>query len=448
MKESFTLFISIASYRDPELIPTLTDILATAEHPQNLRIAICWQHGDESSALFTDAGMTLLEERQCEGYRLLRFHWQQALLDILAVHYRHSQGACWARYMAETRFANEDFFLQIDSHCRFIRHWDSEMITMLDGLRNRSDKPVLSTYPPAYEPQDYPANRGSFVSRLVFREFSREGLPMLSSVPLKSEQPVRGSYLAGGFIFADGHFACAAANDPQIFFAGEEIAMAARAWSHGYDVYTPHKCLLWHFYGRKNENKVWSDLTREAKAAGDISMAWWERDGISKKRIRSLLGLESTGEDLGRYGLGSLRSLRDFERFIGVDFAKRAVLPKVVGHEKISVFEPENWPDEAQWAQLLISPHQKNITFKKEPVLALMNAASWVHLGVYSAANRLIDLKKLTPEQLQRSIEAAQGDEFTLQIQFSSSPGHMPAVVRLCPFNDSTGWESVVEKAW
>jgi hypothetical protein len=44
---SNTIFIQIASYRDPQLLPTLKDMLDKADHPENLRVGICWQHSDK-----------------------------------------------------------------------------------------------------------------------------------------------------------------------------------------------------------------------------------------------------------------------------------------------------------------------------------------------------------------------------------------------------------------
>ena len=50
-----TIFISIASYRDPELLPTLRDCLANAKNPKRLKFGICWQKDDtESLEEFTD----------------------------------------------------------------------------------------------------------------------------------------------------------------------------------------------------------------------------------------------------------------------------------------------------------------------------------------------------------------------------------------------------------
>ena len=44
-----TIFVQIASYRDPQLIPTIEDILDKADNPKNLSIGIAWQHSDEDT---------------------------------------------------------------------------------------------------------------------------------------------------------------------------------------------------------------------------------------------------------------------------------------------------------------------------------------------------------------------------------------------------------------
>jgi hypothetical protein len=42
-----TIFIQIASYRDPELLPTLKSCIENAKWPKNLRFCIAWQHSEE-----------------------------------------------------------------------------------------------------------------------------------------------------------------------------------------------------------------------------------------------------------------------------------------------------------------------------------------------------------------------------------------------------------------
>ena len=84
------IFISVASYRDPQLVPTLLDCLQKAGRPELLRFGICWQRdaSDPSPDLWTDP----------------RFR-------VLDVHWRDSQGACWARAEAMKLWQGEDFYL-------------------------------------------------------------------------------------------------------------------------------------------------------------------------------------------------------------------------------------------------------------------------------------------------------------------------------------------------
>ena len=40
------IFVQIASYRDPELIPTIQDCIEKAKYPEDLTFGICWQRDD------------------------------------------------------------------------------------------------------------------------------------------------------------------------------------------------------------------------------------------------------------------------------------------------------------------------------------------------------------------------------------------------------------------
>ena len=42
-----SIFIQIASYRDPELVPTLDSLFDNAKFPNDLMVCIAWQHSTE-----------------------------------------------------------------------------------------------------------------------------------------------------------------------------------------------------------------------------------------------------------------------------------------------------------------------------------------------------------------------------------------------------------------
>lgn len=449
MDNPATIFISIASYRDPQLLPTLKDMLDKAAHPENLHIAICWQDSG-APEIFAQAGFLP------QGYRIVKerevtmFSYRQARIDAIAVHYYASQGACWARHLAETLFENERYFLQIDSHCRFIPDWDNEMIALLRQVKMRSPRPIISSYPPAYTPGDNEeASKKTYVSRLIFREYDEQGIPMVGSVPFEAREPVRGSYLAGGFIFTVGDFVKAVPNDPQIFFAGEEIAMSVRAFTHGYDIYHPHKPLLWHYYQREEHSKVWSDHTDRAKDRGKVEKTWWERDGLSKQRVRALLTPDENtpAACLAPYTHGTERTLRQFEYQAGICLQQRTVLPEVMASEKINFFATPP-VDETQWLKRQHAYYKKSIALNAADYAVGETDISTLHINVYNAQNALLYKRALAQAELEALHANSTDNVLTLVLEFNTAGMTQPAVVRICPWTDTSGWGAVTEEAW
>lgn len=382
------IFVSIASYRDSELIPTLLDMIKMSSGNYRINIAICWQDNGDTT-LFSDNGMTLIEKRLHEEHDLYIFNHQNVQISVLSIHYFLSQGVCWARNHCEKFYNGEDYFLQIDSHCRFIEGWDTEMVSMLNQLKTESQHPVLSSYPPGYIPGDN-SNKQKFVSRLVFRNFTKEGILQLTSVDFKNTSPIRGSFLAGGFIFSEGSFIIDVPNDPQIFFEGEEIAMAVRAFTCGYDIWHPHKILLWHFYGREEHSKIWSDHNGEAKKAGLIDEVWIERDRHSKKRVICLLKNKDHKHNNPGYSLGNQRSLQEFETIAGIEFESCSVRPEVVEKERCSYFSSHEKKD---WRKMLISANKKILIFPENKLYNPIENIEKLHIGVYSKKMNYLKIK-------------------------------------------------------
>jgi hypothetical protein len=105
-------------------------------------------------------------------------------------------------------------------------------------------------------------------------------------------------------------------HDPEYYFHGEEISIAVRAFTHGYDLFHPHKVIAWHEYTRKGRTKQWDD-----------DKIWHLRNAKSHERNRKLFGMDNEVQDIdfGVYGFGDKRTLDDYERYAGLSFKKRAV---------------------------------------------------------------------------------------------------------------------------
>lgn len=291
-----SIFISIASYRDNELDRTIRDCMVKAAHPERLVFGIHWQH--DNHEFFEQ-----VYDPRCR---------------VIETDYRKSRGACWARHEAQKLYAGEDFVLQIDSHMRFVPHWDTICVDGLRQLQQRGNRRVvISNLMPSYDPDD-DANlpRVYFTYRLG--RFNQDGALALKASVVEGPPPARfspGFSISAAFIFGIGDLYREVLIDPDLYFEGEEISYAVRAYTHGYDLYHCHQPIVYHYYTRKRDRKHWDDH-------GD----WGGRSATAKARMRSLLMGTKEVADLGRYGLGSARSLEDYERYAGVDFKARTVM--------------------------------------------------------------------------------------------------------------------------
>ena len=298
------IFVQIAAYRDPQLLPTLREMDRTAFHPELLRFGICRQfHAHDK---FNDLS----------SYRTDR---RVRLIDVPC---HLSRGACWARSLTQQFYWGEEYTLQIDSHMRFATGWDGALLDMFQQLQASCGvaRPLLTAYLPMFDPgSDHPGKRDTAPSQMIFNRFTADGV-LLNRSRARPEWralqfPVRARFFSGHFAFAEGRFRARSPYDPYLYFHGEEISMAVRAYTHGYDLFHPHRTVLWHCYERRYRDRHWDDHPD-----------WYKADGASHARVRALLSASPDKADFGCYGLGKARSLRDYERFASISFTKRISL--------------------------------------------------------------------------------------------------------------------------
>lgn len=350
-----SIFVQIASYRDSQLIPTLLDLIDKARKPDLLRIVVCWQHAsDETPSTFWRQGFGKWRVTTANGWARHLLEYRGAVVELIDVPHLQTRGACWARNLIQQCYGGERYTLQLDSHHRFVDHWDTIVIDMLESLRDKSEKPVLTAYLPAFDPENHAAPNGP-PQFMCFDRFGIEGVVMFRGRHLRADesgtQPVMARFYSAHFAFADGHFAEAVRHDPQFFFLGEEISIAARAFTHGYDLYHPHRVIAWHEYTRRHRVKMWDDHTDQAKQRGEIDAHWVERDIIAYRRNRALLGVDGQTydpADFGPYGLGTRRTLAEYEAYAGIRFACRGVHEATLNHEPPQ--PPGTWhPNDPAW---------------------------------------------------------------------------------------------------
>lgn len=318
-----TIFVQIASYRDPQLKPTLCSMIENADNPENLRIGICWQHSKD------DEWDELNDFMNDDRFR------------IIDIDHIDSKGVCWARNRVQSLYDNEKYTLQLDSHHRFAKSWDSELISMLTELQSSGyKKPLITSYIPSFDPDNDPVSRVNHPWKMNFDRFIPEGaiffLPASFDGFDANDKPLPARFYSAHFAFTLGEFCKEVPHDPDYYFHGEEISIAVRAYTWGYDLFHPHKVLCWHEYTRKGRTKQWDD-----------DKNWVDRNVKSHKKNRQLFGMD--GEqivDMGQYGFGPNRSLRDYEKYAGISFSKRGVQKYVLEHKAPPNLDTINLSDE------------------------------------------------------------------------------------------------------
>ena len=300
------IFVSIAAYRDPELLPTLKDLLANADNPNELSICIGWQHSEEDT------------------WDNLDEYKEDSRFTIIDLDYKESKGVCWMRSEIQKFYNGEEFYFQLDSHHRFEKGWDSILKDFINYLRVKGHKkPLMSAYMPGYFPEKDPADRVNEVWGLNIDRFMPAGAIFLRPHHVDNwqnlKEPFPTRFISAHFIFTLGSFVTDVPYDPYLYFHGEESSLAARAYTYGYDMFAPHRPFVWHEYERNGKKRHWDD-----------SQDWKMRDDASYARIRKLFGMDPGCTPCQRrallpYGFGPVRSLEDYEKYAGLKFSTRQI---------------------------------------------------------------------------------------------------------------------------
>ena len=305
-----TIFVQIASYRDPELQYTIQDLFKKSKRPENIFVGICHQYD--------------MKGRDEHLFEIPFSENDQIRID--EVDYRESNGCCWARNRVQKFYRDEKWTLSIDSHMRFEEGWDEIAVLMSKSLiADGYKKPVLSHYPPDYEGKGWNYKCKNHLLRMRPRfgyVVEDRKLPSLGQPPIlfgKYNRPVLTSVVAAGCWFSLGEVNKEIIYDENIYFIGEEISLSARLWTSGYDIFCPNKIIMYHLYltGENDSGLKIQDSNKhkkDSKRSKSLNLS-------SISRIKNLLNIKKNRESLNLiYGLGSVRSLRDYERFSGVDF--------------------------------------------------------------------------------------------------------------------------------
>lgn len=293
-----SMFISIAGYRDTELPKTIKSLYDNADKPEELIFGIVSQD---------------LKARHP------KVEWLGDQVKLYKMHARDAKGAGYARKIAMELYDGEDYFFQTDSHMRFIQGWDTKLKDMLLESQKLSNnkKVILSQFPAPYtihsDGKDY-YEKGDpdFWDDVSWTSVVNTWTGVWAGnreVMEDKTKPMKSHTVLAGLLFTIGDFVKEIPYDERICFMGEELCIAMRAYTRGWDIYAPNEMVCWHFYKRENRPKVWNDNT--------YGRSWTDIEMKSQKVQRDvILGIEQ-----GVYGIGDYDKYVEYQEMIGINFA-------------------------------------------------------------------------------------------------------------------------------
>jgi hypothetical protein len=290
-----SIFIQLAAYHDYELPETILDCIeqSSGKYQLNFGVHLCYK--DNNDIVLPDLPN-------------IKVATSKAPKNI---------GLGWGRYLAHQFYNGEDFYLQIDSHSKMDENWDLKLIEQIyDYQLHGFAKPLITNYPRNYWYDNdglFNCDAGNSTSEIRFIEkpdqFKESLLPSQTAYTTR-EKNIFSKSISGGSVFTVGPFITP---NTDISFYGEEIFIAARAYTHGFDILIPKEQFMYHLYfdhKKPKSNKrtmVWKDYPNEFDSM----------DVISKNLIKRMFQENLVGEGF----LGTERTLKEFEDFSGLNFS-------------------------------------------------------------------------------------------------------------------------------
>lgn len=298
------IFVNIASFRDKELIKTVKSCLSKAKHPENIKIGICWQYDEEED-------LTALDNiPQVHTYKI---YWKDVEGSV-----------CWARHLIQQKFFNdEEYYFQVDSHTLFVQDWDETLISMYKELP--TDKAVISVGPPYYydmtaeaalPPEPWDQNIEEIDNIKYETIIKKQKLDATSSTHFMygflpaddTSKPIPARHISAALLFTVGQWVREVPYDPNLYFSGEEATLTLRSYTNGYDIFNPNKFVIYHLkYRFPDRKRHWN--TFDPIVVDKLTT-------INNQKYHQIVN----EEDLSIHGIGTKRSLLEWEIYSGVSF--------------------------------------------------------------------------------------------------------------------------------
>lgn len=224
--ETSTIYVAVASYEDAQLLPTLKNLLDTADNPDNITIHVFNQSDKKNPSI-------------PKKYK--------NNITITKVPTSEARGVGYARVQAASKLADEKYYMQIDPHMRFEKSWDTTLIEIT------GPETVITQYPGMYEPSDEEDDYKPYKPHKIEMFENAQGWITYKPTTINNNKfdtqlhpTVHGAFI---FMYADVYKQVP--HDEDIYFYGDEQLYALRIYDKKFNVRHYNPKLTYHYYTRE-----------------------------------------------------------------------------------------------------------------------------------------------------------------------------------------------------
>ena len=254
-----------------------------AKHPDNIVFGICLQSEDDDNCLD--------RYKENKQFKIEHINWSQA------------RGPAYARGIIYDMFSDEDYFFQIDCHTRFYDNWDVKIIESFNQCKLINDRAIISYYPININDMGKKDDTIANISSVRCIDINM-GIKTHGRFINTSSCPKKSWGISAAMLFFDRSAHNDVPFDKDIYFGlqfEEQTVLAARYWTSGYDIFTPHEHVIATEYitNRKRQKKNVQHIPQLQKETYDRLCHIMKLKRICKydKTINSRLGNERSIED-------------------------------------------------------------------------------------------------------------------------------------------------------
>lgn len=292
------IFINIASYRDSELIHTVKNLIDNAEFPELLRIVVFEQNDPNDFSI-----------------KGIYPDWQ---VLVIHAHYSNAKGPTVARAKIQKEYNNEEYYLQIDSHMRTIKNWDTILKHMLELV---PEPAVLTQYPPEYNINKIDPNiirSGLYIQGFGLKDRFTRIQSDIINYNNRRNFPYTSKAWSACFSFSKGTIIKDAPYDPTFehLFFGEELDITLKLYTRGYYFFSPHISVFYTYFKRNYRRTYWQDIPSSKREP---------LEEMSRHRLWKRI----LNNEIGPTTFGIIRTIKEYMDFANISsFTESKLDPK------------------------------------------------------------------------------------------------------------------------